>query len=68
MHKIAHIIISRFIQKLPYVDDECEKYFTRIAKNYVELLLSVDPWFRDKFFNVSFWILLGIVINFIVSH
>lgn len=36
------------------MDDECEKYFSRISKNYVELLLSVDPWFRDKFFNVRF--------------
>ncbi len=40
------------------MEDECEKYFTRISKNYVELLLSVDSWFRDKFFNVSFWICL----------
>ncbi|CAF2707110.1 unnamed protein product [Rotaria sp. Silwood2] len=39
-------------KKLPNDDDECEKYFTRISKNYVELLLSVDPWFRDKFFNI----------------
>ncbi|CAF4914720.1 unnamed protein product [Rotaria sp. Silwood1] len=42
----------KYFIKLPNGDDECEKYFTRIAKNYVELLLSVDPWFRDKFFNI----------------
>ncbi|CAF0792878.1 unnamed protein product [Rotaria sordida] len=41
----------KYFIKLPDADDECEKYFTRISKNYVELLLSVDPWFRDKFFN-----------------
>ncbi|CAF0827635.1 unnamed protein product [Adineta steineri] len=45
-------IYLKYFTKLPNVDDECEKYFTRIAKNYVELLLSVDSWFQDKFFTI----------------
>ncbi|UJR37861.1 hypothetical protein I4U23_030551 [Adineta vaga] len=54
-----HILIDTFwwvylkyFVKTSNIDEECERYFTRIAKNYVELLLSVDSWFRDKFFNI----------------
>lgn len=42
-----------FLKKMENGDEQAEKYLNRIAKNYVELLLSVDPWFRDKFFKVS---------------
>ncbi|CAF3070549.1 unnamed protein product [Rotaria socialis] len=42
----------KYFKKQFDVDEECNKYFGRISKNYVELLLSVDPWFRDKFFNI----------------
>ncbi|CAF1090713.1 unnamed protein product [Adineta ricciae] len=45
-------IYLRYFAKPTNTDEECEKYFTRIAKNYVQLLLSVDSWFRDKFFNI----------------
>ncbi|CAF0991539.1 unnamed protein product [Didymodactylos carnosus] len=46
-----YIYLKYFI-KSDEMEEECEAYFSRIADNYVKLLLSVEPWFRDKFFNI----------------